>query len=437
MTVPASAGAEIRLQDPVPRAPAPGSPGWVGLQVEFVATGARQARSGDYRVVIADVVRESPAWTAGVQPGDTLLQINGAPASPHSFEELRSSLRSGDVIELAVRRPEGDRRLEVVAADRPTFVFGPAPLELELRIDSLRTAILRDADSLRRAASARREGTGIGVLGLGTDSSVTVLELSKGRAVAIGGGGTVSVVAEASSDGQAHITSWSFRIDEPGTPQAFETLVVHTPQTDSVRASILRLKAELDRIHRVEQKIEQEVASGISVAEVSNEPLSVALDEVRALQAALISRLGEREAELRKISRAELEASARAASGARVRAPSVASVRVGGPPDEIVPVQPVTPYLSGRSYLAGARVTDMNEGLAEYFEVSSGVLVTEVNAETPAADAGLEPGDVIVSVDDRNVVGVAQLRSRLARRWAGATLTVVRRGEELSLTLSR
>ena len=56
--------------------------------------------------------------------------------------------------------------------------------------------------------------------------------------------------------------------------------------------------------------------------------------------------------------------------------------------------------------------------------VSTGALVSEVLAGSPAARAGLEPTDVIVSVDGEPVRKRSDLRALITRRAAGATLRI-------------
>ncbi len=65
-----------------------------------------------------------------------------------------------------------------------------------------------------------------------------------------------------------------------------------------------------------------------------------------------------------------------------------------------------------------------------------GAIISDVYANSPAAHAGLEPGDIVLDIDGREVADVAGLRYRLATIPVGsdAKLTVLRRGSHLSLT---
>lgn len=61
-------------------------------------------------------------------------------------------------------------------------------------------------------------------------------------------------------------------------------------------------------------------------------------------------------------------------------------------------------------------VKDMNPDLAESagLETSSGVLVTAVTAEGPAARSGMKAGDVLLEINDTPINGTATLREALA-----------------------
>lgn len=91
--------------------------------------------------------------------------------------------------------------------------------------------------------------------------------------------------------------------------------------------------------------------------------------------------------------------------------------------------------LSGRARL-GIQAEAVSGQLAEYFGVSSGVLVRHVEEDTVAAAAGLRAGDVITAMDGEAVEDVGTLRRRLGGLEPGAsfTLAVTRDGDGMSLT---
>ena len=65
-------------------------------------------------------------------------------------------------------------------------------------------------------------------------------------------------------------------------------------------------------------------------------------------------------------------------------------------------------------------------------EGTTGATIAEVSAGSPAADAGLRPGDVIVAVADEAVSGAASLSRLVGEQAPGSkvALTIVRDGEE-------
>jgi S1-C subfamily serine protease len=86
----------------------------------------------------------------------------------------------------------------------------------------------------------------------------------------------------------------------------------------------------------------------------------------------------------------------------------------------------------------GVELRDVTPEVAAELDlpVSEGVLVFSVSPGTPADQVGLEPGDVIVALDDEQLRTVEDLLSALRNRSPGDTvqLTVNRDGEELELT---
>lgn len=88
----------------------------------------------------------------------------------------------------------------------------------------------------------------------------------------------------------------------------------------------------------------------------------------------------------------------------------------------------------------GVEPQDLTPELAESFGLASGtgVIITGVLQNGPAAQAGIRPGDVIVGVAGRNVTNVAQLLSAVASLQPGtpATLDVVRKDGKSSVDIT-
>ncbi|MFP4106688.1 MAG: Do family serine endopeptidase [Phycisphaerae bacterium] len=75
-----------------------------------------------------------------------------------------------------------------------------------------------------------------------------------------------------------------------------------------------------------------------------------------------------------------------------------------------------------RGYL-GVKISDLDHPLARKMGLPdpNGVLISGVAPEGPAAEAGLEPGDVILSVNDDRILSVNDLRNRVAELRSGET----------------
>ena len=88
----------------------------------------------------------------------------------------------------------------------------------------------------------------------------------------------------------------------------------------------------------------------------------------------------------------------------------------------------------------GVSVTDLNEKLARQFNVPSlsGALVDDVTPGSPAEKAGLKQGDVIRTIDGRNVDSKDALTSMVASVGPGTeiTLGVLREGKSLTLRVT-
>lgn len=88
----------------------------------------------------------------------------------------------------------------------------------------------------------------------------------------------------------------------------------------------------------------------------------------------------------------------------------------------------------------GIIIQDLTPDLARglRLEALAGALIAEVLEGSPAQQAGLEPGDVIVAVDGEDVRSVADLRNKIGFKQVGdrVVLQTLRRGEERTVTLA-
>lgn len=109
--------------------------------------------------------------------------------------------------------------------------------------------------------------------------------------------------------------------------------------------------------------------------------------------------------------------------------------RFGNPGTNIFPFGAT---LSGTPML-GITGQDLSGQLGKYFGApdGEGVLITNVESNSPAAKAGLEAGDVITKVDGNRVRTLAELRDQLRgkRGATSVTLGLLRKGNEMTVNI--
>jgi serine protease Do len=88
----------------------------------------------------------------------------------------------------------------------------------------------------------------------------------------------------------------------------------------------------------------------------------------------------------------------------------------------------------------GIEYMEMGEQLAAYFKLSgkSGVLVTSVDADGPAAKAGVKAGDVVTKLGTDAIADSDNLREAVSKAEGGkeVTLTVLREGRPVELKVT-
>lgn len=112
--------------------------GWLGIGLRETlrcpsgARGQQQpGRSDDCRssLVVQAVFRSSPAERAGIAPGDTLLEVGGAPLGTEAAAGRLRTLRPGRAVQLLLGREGGRRSVTVTPAPRPR---APGPVALRV-----------------------------------------------------------------------------------------------------------------------------------------------------------------------------------------------------------------------------------------------------------------------------------------------------------------
>jgi membrane-associated protease RseP (regulator of RpoE activity) len=331
---------------------------------------------------VEQVIQGSPAERAGLRPGDTLVAVDGRPIPAGRLEEMAGRLRPGDPVRLRVLRGGQEREITAVADRRP--VRPPIPARASA------------GDPTRGAAPIVRVENGT-LVARNVDSAPGVhgywLE-SDGRTVF------------------RSLGAWS---------------------TDGVDAQVQQLLACAESTRWAPAAAAAAAAVRVDLREVQ-----IRADSLRMLMA---RRVLEHERDLAELSRRiqVREAPAAPAGPAEPREPRE--------PREVHVVAPGGSYVlrmddhvtAGLRGVAGAELASVEPELAAYFSnVSDGLLVLRISAGTPAARAGLMPGDVIIRGDGRPLTSVHELRALLATGdREPVELRIVRKGRTRTINLPR
>jgi S1-C subfamily serine protease len=91
----------------------------------------------------------------------------------------------------------------------------------------------------------------------------------------------------------------------------------------------------------------------------------------------------------------------------------------------------------GQTYILGAQLAPLNPQLAEYFPVERGVFVVQVLEGTPAFEAGLRGGDIIVNAGGEEVASLSDLRFGIGASEGPLRIQVIRKGNPVEILIRR
>lgn len=338
--------------------------------------------------VVTSVIESAPAAEAGIQPGDTLIALNGLSLRSERGRRALGGLRAGVPVRLRVGREDGRREIEVTPAPRPP-------------------AGLFDVNIERGAWWPRQSG------------EMRVFRFRDGD------GGTAEFYFSPSPDAPPAPEGFVvFGEDEAGELR-LETgrpgVALRTP--DGRRIALTELPRRIDGETRFDVEIEavEEDADGVRHRVVlENAELARRLESVRrnALEQARvrIDTLLRRQSELAL--RGDLPPAAAAGYMYRVHPDGSTEVRTGAPPSPAGQFR--FSAIAPDHRLAGAEFRPLTPELAEYFPVDAGLLVLRVIPGTPAGELGLRGGDVVVEVGTHKVREINVFRRLVAESLAAA-----------------
>jgi len=419
--------------------------GWIGITVDFTMRSVGEG--AETLVVVREVVEGSPAQNAGIQVGDTITLWDGQPVSQRLFASLPEKLEAGDVVTLVIDRDGRSHEYLVEAAQRPQsqILIGPDAERLVIELGTLRGNIIKDLDSLL-----------VSIQGLNLDSAESDLG--------------VQIVRVPSRMGDEREFGFRFHLFEPfvdsvyfrpdifvATPESampFEAFVVESQETAKIKEDLTKLRKQLTQVRRQELARQRELAAAIQgpIEEVLRRDEE--LKEMRAMEAELVDQQEELAARLRQVSEEVLRRQWVEPQGRseevllRARQMNLEAVENARRERELIQEQARdmyelqreqlrSPVIVGQSMMLGALLAPLNPDLAEYFPVDEGVIVVQVTEGTPASEAGLQGGDIIVTMAGEEVTSLSDIRFGLSAFEGPLRILVIRKGNPVEIRIRK
>jgi len=393
--------------------------GWIGVGVDLSLTGP-STRPSDFVVRVVRTVDGGPAAAVGIVPGDIIRAIDGEPLTVARWQSFAQNLRSGVELRLAVDRAGRSRDVRLTTAPRPNLP--PAPMELTAHLDSVRRSFRIQLDAGAGVWASRDYVTLLMTGDSVEEGSARILDRARRNAETYVSrpGSNVDIIAPVEQAANRYSVVWN---TDGALP--FEYLMLQSSEADSVKSAMVRLRGELSVVAEATQVRQQ---------------------EIRAIVELTTRRLGDGDVQLLRL-RSDNERVQENLERLAIRLAEIGSnerdIRMGAtrnPPEFARSPRSVTARVSGRNFVCGAQLNDLNPQLGTYFGSDHGVLVIQVLSGTPCDEAGLVPGDVVTHVGDAEIDSVEGFRRVLDRVFDGgrrAQLMLVRKGELVAATLSR
>jgi hypothetical protein len=235
----------------------------------------------------------------------------------------------------------------------------------------------------------------------------------------------------------------------------FEALIVESEATAELKEELLRLRRELTTVRRDEISRQRELAATVQGSVEEAVRRDERIRELRAREEGLLAEQGELTARLRRVSEEEMQRhwmEVQEKSDATLREAYRAQVEAfegsrAEREDALARARELytaysedrfrSPVLVGQNFMLGAQLAPLTPQLAEYFPVDQGVFVVQVLEDTPASDAGLQGGDIIIRVAGEDVTSLSDLRFGLSSLEGPLQLRVIRKGNPVDILIRR
>jgi hypothetical protein len=363
------------------------------------------------------------------------------PSSQKAFQNLPKTLKPGDLVRMTLRREAGAREVTVEAGSWPgpeSIIIAPRLGETAIHLDTIQQTILAELDEMRLR---------IGEMHL--DSAPARLSLSILRKPTEEQKGEVTIqyrMVEPFSE------TYTFVPEEyvfaPDLHLPFEALVARSPATDSLRARHALLRQGLNEVRRLERARIDELRGARPGFDEAAAQADERVRELRAREAQLVEEEALLMEHLREVSEQEIKQRAALfqaqqeglwarAEKAQARSRQQFEEALRAREDAEADYTYSRFYAMGRGLVAGAEFKHLNAELAPYFGVENGVLVVEVVEDTPADEAELRGGDVIVFVGGEPVHSVEDLKFGLTYFDRPVHIRVIRAREPVDIYLRR
>lgn len=396
--------------------------GWLGVGLISFSECLEGAEAPEdecrHTLVVGGLVHGGPAARAGLEPGDTLVAVDGTRLADGLEDGTFRRLSPGDTISLLVGRQSGRVRVEVVPTSRPDSLaivqyhgdggYGENRARYHLAIPE--PAVL---DSLRDSASRRADFT--------LQTRVSVVPAERVREIPLGPEAGMRPPSRA----RDRLAEMRARARELRRQALEESRELRREMADDMAASRRGRLAEEEWKRWVSEDLQPrlQVIYDSVLAEARDR-----MDSLRSVYPSVGSRMAEAMDSLyAEVARPPVRGTVeRARPAAPSRAPG--ADRPGLPPSPEELGMPA-------NRIAGAELQPLNPGLSEFFGgAERGLLVLQVLSGTPAHRLGLRPGDVIVEAGGHRVGSMEVLRYALMEH-SPVEIRWLRRGQSLVDTL--